>query len=74
MGKAMPFDEELNVQYGLEEHPLGDCLDIPGNGQGAKSNGKILRLVMTPTAGGELLRRLRSDPLTSDIPVMILTR
>ena len=73
MGKTMRFDDDLRVQYGLGEYPLADSLGIPGNGRGAKSKVKVLRLVATPTAGCELLRRLRSDPLTSDTPNIILT-
>ena len=73
MDRTMPFDEGLSVQYGLEGYPLGDR-DVPENGRGAKSNVKVLRLVMTPTAGCELLRRLRSDPLIKGIPIIILTR
>ena len=72
--RTMPFDEDLSVQCGLEELSLGDDLDVPEDGRGAKSKAKILRLVMTPTAGCELLRRLREDPSISDVPVIVLTR
>jgi CheY-like chemotaxis protein len=74
MEKITSFNEHLGVQHGLEEYPLEDPLDVLESGRVGGSKGRILRLVMTPTAGGELLRRLRNDPLTSDIPVMILTR
>jgi hypothetical protein len=70
----MCFGEGSSVQYGLGEYPLEDSLDIPGNGRGAESNVKVLRLVMTPVEGYELLRRLRNDPLISDVPVIVLTR
>jgi CheY-like chemotaxis protein len=74
MARIMRFDGGSSVQYGLGEYPLGDSLDIPGNGQGAESKVKVLRLVMTPVEGCELLRRLKGDPLTSDVPVIVLTR
>ena len=74
MGRMVRFDESSSVQCGLGEYPLGDSLDIPGNGRGAKSKVKILRLVTTPVEGCELLRRLRNDPLISDVPIIILTR
>jgi hypothetical protein len=74
MERAMPFDEDLSVQYGLEEYPPGDSLDVLGGAQVGKSRVRILRLVTTPLEGCELLKRLRSDPQTSDIPVMVLTR
>ena len=74
MGRTMHFGEDLSVQYGLGEYSLGDSLDIPGNGRGAKSKVKVLRLVTTPVEGCELLRKLRNDPLTSDVPIIILTR
>ena len=72
MERAMHLGEE--VQYRLEEYPPGDSLDIPGNGRGAKSTAKVLRLVTTPLEGYELLKKLRSDPQTSDVPVIVLTR
>ena len=74
MDRAMPLDKDSSVQYGLEEYPLGGSLYVPGNGRGVKSKVRILRLVTTPTERYELLRRLRSDPQSSDIPVIILTR
>jgi CheY-like chemotaxis protein len=43
------------------------------NGQGAKSSVKVLRLVTTSAEGCELLRRLEEDPVTSDVPIIILT-
>ena len=74
MERAMPFDEDVSVQYGLEEHLLEDSLDVLGSARVGQSKGRILRLVTTPLEGCELLRRLRSDPLISDIPIIILTR
>ena len=74
MARVMHFGEGSGVQYGLGEYPLGDSLDIPGNGRGAKSKVKVLRLVTTPVGGCELLAKLRSDPLTSGVPIIILTR
>jgi CheY-like chemotaxis protein len=74
MERAMPFDEDLNVQYGLEEYPLESSLDILGTARVGQSKVRILRLVATPLEGCELLRRLRSDPLSSDIPIIVLTR
>ncbi len=74
MGRMTSCGEGSSVQYGLREYPLGDSLDIPGNGRGAQSTAKVLRLVMTPVEGYELLRRLRSDPLTDNVPVIVLTR
>ncbi|MFQ5814761.1 MAG: hypothetical protein ACE5I2_16405 [Anaerolineae bacterium] len=74
MDRTMRFDGDSRVQYGLEEYPLGDSLDIPGNGRGAKSKVKVLRLVTTPAEGCKLLGKLRSDPLVSGIPIIVLTR
>jgi len=74
MGSTMRFGEDSSVQYGLGEYPSENGLDIPENGRGAKSKVKILRLVTTSVEGCELLRRLRNDPLTSDVPIVILTR
>jgi len=74
MGRTMRFGEDLRVQYGLGGYPQGDSLDIPGNGRGAKSRVKVLRLVTTPVEGYELLRKLRNDPLVSGIPIIVLTR
>jgi CheY-like chemotaxis protein len=74
MARAIQVGEGSNVQYGLGESLLGDSLDIPGNGRGAKSKVKVLRLVTTPVEGYELLRKLRSDPLVSDVPIIVLTR
>ncbi len=72
MARAAHLSED--VQYGLEEYPLEDSSRIPGNGRGAKSTAKVLRLVTTPLEGYELLRKLRSDPQTSNVPVIVLTR
>ncbi len=74
MSRMMRFGEDLSVRCGWGEYPLVDSLDIPGNGRGAKSRVKVLRLVTTPVEGCELLRKLRSDPSTSDVPIIILTR
>ena len=74
MGRMARFGEGSSVQHGLGEYPLGDSLDVPGNGQGAESKVKVLRLVMNSVEGCELLRRLRNDPLTSDVPIIVLTR
>ena len=74
MGRTMRFGEDSSVQHRLGEYPLGDSLHIPGNGRDAKSQVKVLRLVTTPVEGCELFRRLRDDPLTSDVPIIILTR
>ncbi len=74
MAGTMHFGEDLRVQYRSGGYPQGDSLDIPGNGRGAKSRVKVLRLVTTPVEGCELLRKLRSDPSTSDVPIIILTR
>jgi hypothetical protein len=74
MARVMRFGEGSSVEYGLGEYPLGDSLGVPGNGRGAGSKVKVLRLVMTPVEGCELLRRLKGDPLTSDVPVIVLTR
>ena len=74
MDRTMRFNEDLSVQYRVGGYLLGDSLDTPGNGRGAKSKVRILHLVTTPTEGCELLKRLRSDPLTNDTPIMILTR
>jgi CheY-like chemotaxis protein len=74
MERAMPFDEALNIQYGLEEYPLESSLDTLGTAQAGQSKVRILRLVTTPLEGCELLRRLRSDPLSSNIPIIVLTR
>ena len=74
MERAMPFDEDVSVQYGLDEYPLEDSLDVLGGARVGQSKVRILRLVTTPVEGCELLRRLRNDPQTSDIPVIILTR
>ena len=57
MAKVMRFDEGSSVKYGLGEYPLGDSLDIPGNGRGATSKVKVLRLVTTPVEGCELSPR-----------------
>ncbi|MGA9348809.1 MAG: hypothetical protein WBW48_08395 [Anaerolineae bacterium] len=74
MERAVPFDEDTSVQYGLDEYPLEDSLDVLGSARVGQSKVRILRLVTTPVEGCELLRRLRSDPLISDIPIIILTR
>ena len=74
MAGTMHFGEDLRVQYRSEGYPQGDNLDIPGNGRGAKSRVKVLRLVMTPAEGGKLLGRLKNDPLTSNVPIIVLTR
>ena len=74
MGRIMQFGEGSSFEYGLGEYPLGGSLDIPGNGRGAKSNVKVLRLVTTPAEGCKLLGKLRSDPLVSDVPIIVLTR
>jgi hypothetical protein len=74
MGRTVHLGEDARVQHGLGENPLGGSLYIPGNGRGAESKVKVLRLVTTPVEGCELLRRLRSDPLVSDVPVIVLTR
>ena len=73
MGGTMHFGEDLRVQYGLGEYPLEDSLDIPGNGRGAKSKVKVLRLVTTPVEGCKLLGKLRNDPLVSRVPIIVLT-
>jgi hypothetical protein len=74
MNRMVHLGEGSSVRYGSGEYPLRDSLDIPGNGRGAGSKVKVLRLVMTPVEGCELLRRLRNDPMTSDVPVIVLTR
>jgi hypothetical protein len=74
MGGTMRFGGDSSVQYGSGGYPLGDSLDIPGNGRGAKSKVKILRLVTTPVEGCKLLGKLRDDPLVSGIPIIVLTR
>jgi CheY-like chemotaxis protein len=73
MERPMPFDEDTSVQYGWEEYPLGDSLGVLGSARVGEPKARVLRLVMTPTGGCELLRRLRSDPQASGIPVIILT-
>ena len=73
MGRTMRFGEDLRVQYRSGGYPRGDSLDIPGNGRGAKSKVKVLRLVATPVEGYELLRKLKNDPLISDVPIIVLT-
>lgn len=73
MERAMPFGKDSSAQYGLDEYPLEDNLDILGSARVGQSKVRILRLVATPVEGYELLRRLRSDPLISDIPIIILT-
>jgi len=70
----MSLDGDLTAKFGLEALPLECCLDEPGNGRGAKSGMRVLRLMTNPTEGGELLRRLAGDPLTSGIPIVILAR
>jgi len=70
----MHFGEDLRVQYRSGGYPQGDSLDISGNGRGAKSRAKVLRLVMTPAEGCKLLGKLRSDPLVSGVPIIVLTR
>jgi len=75
MGKTMLFGEDLRVQHRLREYPPVNSLDIPENGRGAKSNKvKVLRLVATPAEGCKLLGKLRNDPLTNGVPIIILTR
>lgn len=74
MSRTMCFGEGSTVRHDLGEYPLGDSLDIPGNGRGAKSKVKVLRLVTTPAEGCKLLGRLRNDPLVSGIPIIILAR
>jgi len=74
MEKAMYLDGDLSARYDPEVMPLECRLDVPGNGRGAKSGVRVLRLVTTLTEGSELLRRLADDPLTSGIPIIILTR
>ena len=69
----MLFDTDLSGQYRVEAHRLGDKLEIVANVQSANPGVKTLRLVTTSLAGYELLKRLKSDPLTRDIPVIILT-
>ena len=72
MEGAMPFEEDSSEQYGLAGHPVGESPNVPGNGSGPKSEMRILRLVVTPTLGCELLRKLRSNPLANDTPIVIL--
>ena len=74
MARAVQVGEGSSVQYEFEEYPLGDTLVISGNDQGTKSKTKILRLVTTPVEGYELLRKLKSDPLVSSVPIIVLTR
>ena len=74
MARVKHFGEDLRVQYGLGGYPQGDSLDVPGNGRGATSKVKVLRMVMTPAEGCKLLGKLKSDPSTSDVPIIILTR
>ena len=74
MARAMRFSEDTSTQYGLGEYPLEDSLDIPGNGRGLTSKVKVLRLVTTPAEGCKLLGKLRNDPLTNGVPIIILTR
>ena len=74
MDKMIRFGESSSVQYGLGKYPLENSLSTPGNGRGAQSSAKVLRLVMTPAEGYELLRKLRGDPLTDNVPNIVLTR
>ena len=74
MERALPLDEDVSVQYGLEEYLLEDSLGVLGSVRVGQSKVRILRLVATPLEGRELLKKLRNDPQTSDIPVIILTR
>jgi len=73
MQEPICLDEYLIGQYSLEEYIQEDSADIPENGQGSKSQVRILRLVMTPTEGCELLKRLRNDPLVGNVPIIVLT-
>ena len=73
MNRAMPPGADLGVQHGFEKRLLGDGLEIPENGRGAESTVRILSLAATPQQGYKLLRELRSDPQTKNIPVIILT-
>ena len=74
MGGTIRLDEGLVFQCELAEYAQGGSVGVAENGQGAKPKVKVLRLVMTPTAGCELLRRLRNDPLVRDVPIVVLTR
>jgi len=76
MEKTMRFSEELGVQPRLREYPPVDSVDIPENGRdgNSKSRVKVLRLVATPAEGCKLLGKLRNDPLTNGVPIIILTR
>jgi DNA-binding response OmpR family regulator len=74
MEKAMRLDQDSRVQYRLQECPLEDSSDVLESGQVGGSKVRILRLVTTPLEGYKLLRKLRSDPLMSDVPIIILTR
>jgi hypothetical protein len=74
MEKAMRLDQDSRVQYRLQECPLEDNSDVLESGQVGGSKVRILRLVTTPLEGYKLLRKLRSDPLMSDVPIIILTR
>jgi len=73
MERAMHYGADLGVQHRLEEYALPGDVDIPGDGRGAKSKMRVLRLVMTPAMGCELLKRLKSDPLVTATPVIVLT-
>ncbi len=70
----MPFDEDLSVQYGVDESALGYGSEVSGDGRGGESDVKVVRVVVTLAEGDELLRRLINDPVLSDIPVVVLVR
>ena len=73
MDRTVRFDEDPTLQYGMSEYLMKEGADVPGTGLGPGPEVRILRLVMTPTVGRELLRRLRSEPLASDTPIVVLT-
>jgi two-component system alkaline phosphatase synthesis response regulator PhoP/two-component system response regulator VicR len=66
------------IQVNLER--AGYEVELAGNGRGAltavaqrRPDAVVLDVVMPVLDGFEVLRRLKADPDTSDIPVMLLT-
>ena len=81
--KILVVDDEADILNLLVDDLTDQGFDVVSAGNGASALGQIYRerpdvvlidLMMPVLSGYKVLRKLRSDPTTQNLPVVLLTR